>query len=42
MCLCICVSEPESGTFKAGDLLVNNEGVRIVSEIEVEAVTCFS
>ncbi|KAG4956893.1 hypothetical protein JHK85_043273 [Glycine max] len=30
-------SEPESGTFKAGDLLVNNEGVRIVSENEVEA-----
>lgn len=28
----------ESGTFKDGDLLVNRDGVRIVSQSEVEAV----
>ena len=31
----------ESGTFKDGDLLVNRDGVRIVSEAEVEAVITF-
>ncbi|XP_020220471.1 mitogen-activated protein kinase kinase 2 [Cajanus cajan] len=30
-------SDSETGTFKAGDLLVNKEGVRIVSQNEVEA-----
>ncbi|KAL9314646.1 hypothetical protein ACSQ67_020098 [Phaseolus vulgaris] len=37
-------SRAESGseTFKAGDLLVNKEGVRVVSEKEVEAVKFFS
>ncbi|KAL3621550.1 hypothetical protein CASFOL_036462 [Castilleja foliolosa] len=28
-----------SGTFKDGDLLVNRDGVRIVSQAEVEAAT---
>lgn len=28
----------ESGTFKDGDLLVNKDGVRVVSENEVETV----
>lgn len=28
----------QSGTFKDGDLLVNRDGVRIVSKSEVEAV----
>ena len=29
----------ESGTFKDGDLLVNRDGVRVVSQSEVEAVS---
>lgn len=36
MCNCVCRSE--SGTFRDGDLLVNRDGVRIVSQSEVEAV----
>lgn len=35
-------AESGSETFKAGDLLVNKEGVRVVSEKEVEAVKFFS
>jgi len=35
-------SESESETFKAVDLLVDKEGVRVVSEKEEEAVTFFS
>lgn len=37
----LSVCRTGSGTFKDGDLLVNRDGVRIVSHSEVEAVSGF-
>jgi len=37
-----CICRTQSGTFKEGNLLVNKDGVRIVSQSEVETVKYFS
>lgn len=40
--VCVICCRTQSGTFKDGDLRVNKDGVRIVSQSEPEAVSLFS